>query len=165
MGMFGSLGKVFSSIRLKKRHFDPEKMSIEDITLPTCLRNLDIEKTKELIKDDISTYKSLDYVNLPIDQLKFPEYHSYQVGVMLRFLKENLVYFIPELEKILPSAAMHITKRELHVKVFTMIFRYNEAIESIHLKHELEKDVRWTPLEVAYLIRYLTLENKIIHTS
>jgi len=166
MGMFGSVGKVFSSTILKKRHFDPEKMSIEDITLPACLRNLDIEEDKILLKAEIETYKSLGYVNLPIDQLKFPEYHSYQIGIILRYLKDDLAYFLPDLEKIIPSIAMHITKRQLHVKVFDIIYRYNEALEdTLILKQELEKDVRWTPLEVAYLIHYMTLENKVIHTS
>ncbi len=165
MGMFGSIGKVFTSTRLKKRDFDPEKMSIEDITLPICLKNLDIEEARELIRSELATYKSLGYVNLPIDKLKVPEYHSYQVGVILRFLQEDKVYLIPEPEKLLPSIAMHITKRQLHVKVFDMIYRYNNSVDLDGLKEELQKDIKWTPLEMAYLFHYLTLENRVIHTS
>ncbi len=165
MGMFGSIGKVFSSTRLKKRVFDPEKMSIEDITLPVCLRNIDEEEARELVKQEIDTFKSLGYVNMPIDQLKYPEYHSYQVGIILRFLKDDKVFLIPNLEKVLPSIALHITKRQLHVKVFDLIYRYNESIEPSELKQELERDTKWSPLEIAYLLHYCTLENRIIHTS
>ncbi|MEA2050508.1 MAG: hypothetical protein U9O56_07245 [Campylobacterota bacterium] len=165
MAMFGSVGKVFKSIKLKKRVFDPEKMSIEDITLPVCLRNLDSDEARNLVKQEIDTFKSLGYVNMPIDQLKFPEYHSYQVGTLLRFLQEDKVFLIPNIEKILPSVALHITKRQLHVKVFDMIYRYNESVDPAELKQELEVDLKWTPLEVAYLLHYITLENRIIHKS
>ncbi|MEA3384676.1 MAG: hypothetical protein U9Q20_08435 [Campylobacterota bacterium] len=162
MGMFGSIGKVFSSTRLKKREFDPEKMSIEDITLPICLRNMDIEDVESYVKNEIDTYKSLGYVNMPIDQLKFPEYHSYQVGVLLRYLKDDKVYFMPEPEKIIPSIAMHVTKRQLHIKVFDFIYRYNQSIEPSTLKQDLEHDMKWTAYEVGFLLHYLTLENRII---
>ena len=160
--MFGSIKKVFSSTRLKKRVFDPQKMSIEDITLPTCLKNIDSETSRELLKQEIDTFKSLGYVDQPIDQLKFPEYHSYQVGIILRFLKDDKVFLIPNPDKIIPSVALHITKRQLHTKVFDMIYRYNETVDPSFLKQELEKDVKWNPLEVAYLLHYVTLENRLI---
>jgi len=155
--------KVFGSApRLKKRRFDPEKMSVEDIELPTVIKNMDSEKLPQMIQNEFSTYKSLGYVDLPLDQLKFPEYHSYQVGVVLKYLKEDKVYFTPDADSIISSAATSLSKRNLHIKVFDLVYRYNEIVDKTMLKEELEKDTKWTPLEISYLLRYATLENRAI---
>ena len=164
MSLFSSIKSKVSgqAPKLKKRVFDPEKMSIEDISLPMPLRAMDIEVARSLLRDEIKTYESLKYVDLPLDQLKFPEYHSFQVGVILRYLKDDLVFLIPKADKIIPSAAMHLPKRQLHIKVFDMIYRYNEVVAKDAYKDDLVSDVRWTPLELAYLLRYVSMEDRSI---
>ena len=67
MSMFGSMGKkILKSIKIKKRVFDPEKMSIEDISLPRVLKNLDSDNLTSVIAEEISTFKSLGYKVKPI---------------------------------------------------------------------------------------------------
>lgn len=146
---------------LTKMHFDPEKMSVEDIELPIAVKNYDLD-LREFVRDEISKYKALDYVNLPTDQLKFPEYHSFEVGVLMKYIKEDNVFISDDIDKILNSAATTLTKRNLHIKVFDIVFRYNEYVEKDSLKEELEADIKWTPLEMSYLLRYATLEDRAI---
>jgi hypothetical protein len=163
MAMFGGAAKkMFSFAKLEKRVFDPEKMSVEDISVPVCLRNLDIDTTKSLIEQEIKTYKSLDYHNKPLDQLKVYEYHSYQIGLVLRCLQSDIVLFNPKIGDVLPTAATFITKKQLHLKVFDIVYRYDNAIPSDTLANELIADIRWSPLDMAYLLYYLTLENRVI---
>lgn len=67
MSLFGSISKALtgSAPRFKKRSFDPEKMSIEDIILPSSLAEMDPEKTRELIKNEVDVFKSLGYKDKP----------------------------------------------------------------------------------------------------
>lgn len=146
--------------RLKKRDFDPEKMTVDDITLPRGVKFLEVELARSFISQYVDTYKALGYVDMPLDQLKFPEYNSYEVGVVLRYLKENRHFLIANIDKILPSVILYSTKKQMHIKVFDMIFRYNEVVDDEFLKDDLTRDKSWSPMEFGYLLRYLSEENR-----
>ncbi len=162
MALFGSIGKAFSPAKIKKRTFDPEKMSVEDISIPLCLRNLDIDTAKSMVNEEFGTYRSLGYKDKPLDQIKFKEYHSYQIGIVLRCLQENVVFFYPKIDEVLPSMVTFITKKQLHLKVFDIVFRFDNMVNKDALAQELIIDMQWTPLDMAYLLHYLCLENRII---
>jgi hypothetical protein len=163
MALFNSIKKkVIQQIKIKKRVFDPEKMSVEDISLPISLRRLDLDIAKKQIETEFKTYKSLGYKDKPLDQIKYKEYHSYQVGVILRYLKEDNTFFVPNINDILPSMVTYISKKQLHIKVFGIVFRYDNIVDKEALQEELVNDVEWTPLDMAYLLYYLSLENRVI---
>ena len=148
--------------RLKKRTFDPEAMSIEDISLPNTLMNLDVEDIKNLIEKEVDTFKSLDYKNKTLDQLKISEYHSYQIGIMLRYIKEERVFLIPKIDELVPSFIMGATKGQLHIKVFDIVYRYDLGVNKEMGLPELKKEIKWTPREAGYLLRYLNMEDRTI---
>ena len=148
--------------RLKKRTFDPEAMSIEDISLPDSLMNLDIEKIKNMLDSEVDTYKSLGYINKTLEKLKMSEYHSFQIGIMLRFIKEERVFLIAQIEDIIPSFINGATKKQLHNKVFDIVYRYDIAVNKKQKLEELEEEIKWTPQEAGYLLRYLNLEDRTI---
>jgi len=148
--------------RLKKRTFDPEAMSIEDISLPNSLMELGIEDIKNMIEKEVTTFKSLDYKNKTLDQLKINEYHSYQLGIMLRFIKEERVFLIAKIDELIPSFIMGATRNQLHIKVFDIVYRYDLAVNKGMSTSQLEKEIKWTPREAAYLLRYLNMEDRTI---
>lgn len=148
--------------RLKKRTFDPEAMSIEDISLPAALMNLDIEDVKNMIEQEVSTYKSLGYKNKTLDQLKAIEYHSYQIGLMLRFIKEDRVFLMPTIDEFMPSFITGATRNQLHIKVFDIVYRYDLGVDKSKQIVDLEKEIKWTPREAGYLLRYLNMEDRTI---
>jgi len=157
------IGKVTNlAPRLKKRTFDPEAMSIEDISLPYALMNLDPADIKNMIEKEITTFKSLGYKNKTLEQLKISEYHSYQIGLMLRYIKEERVFFISNIEKMVPNFIMGTTKQQLHIKVFDIVYRYDLGVNKNMSLEELEKEIKWTPKEAAYLLRYLNIEDRTI---
>lgn len=162
MSLFGSIGKVFSQSKIKKRTFDPEKMSVEDISIPVCLRNLDIDTAKNMVNEEFGTYRSLGYKDKPLEQIKMNEYHSYQIGIILRCLQEDILFFYPKIEEVLPSMVTFITKKQLHMKVFDIVYRYDNLVSKDALSQELIVDMQWTPLDMAYLLHYLCLENRVI---
>jgi hypothetical protein len=156
------MGKVFTSPKLKKRRFDPEKMSAEDIELPRVFKTIDNDRLRLLVKDEIDLFKTLDYKNKPDDQLKDPEYHSWQVGLLLKFIKEEMVYLYDAIDDILPSKTVYITKKNLHIKVFDIVYRYDNSVDKEFIKEELLQDIKWNAQEIAYLLKYITIEDRVL---
>jgi len=161
--MDGLINKVANiAPRLKKRTFDPEAMSIEDISLPNSLMNVKINDIGSFLESEVSTFKSLGYINKTLEQLSKIEYHSYEIGLILRYIKEGRVLLISNLEEIVPSFVMNITKRQLHIKVFNLVHRYDLNVNKMMTIEQLKKEIKWTPREMAYLMRYLDMEDKKI---
>lgn len=159
----GILNKVAKlAPRLQKRTFDPHAMSIEDIDLPHSLMEIDINEVRIIIEKEVATFKSLDYINKTLEQIRVIEYHSYQIGLMLRFIKEDRFLKIANIQEIVPSFIMGATKKQLHIKVFDLVYRYDLAVNKTTNIEELEKEIKWTPQEAAYLLRYINMEDRKI---
>jgi hypothetical protein len=148
--------------KLKKMHFDPEKMSVEDIHLPHSLTKVGVYGERDTIKDEMHKFKSLDYVHKDSSFLTVEGYSSLEVGTLLKFIKENRVYIPDHLDQIIPPIIMKSTLNQLHIKVFDVVIRFNDLIDPKIKLEELENDIRWSPLEVGYLLLYLTLEDRTI---
>ena len=59
MSLFGSISNVIQNApRFKKRRFDPEKMTIDDIILPENIENIDPDAVRDLIKSEVDTWNS-----------------------------------------------------------------------------------------------------------
>lgn len=163
MGFLGGLvDKITntSAPKLKKRSFDPEAMSIEDIKLPECLEQFNISKIKDILDAELETFKYLGYKDKVLEDLRVPEYHSLQIGIMLRYLKADMFFIIPNIEKILPSYVLGATKKELHKKVFDIVYRYDNGVSKDSNIKNLEDEIKWTPQDAAYLLRYIGTENR-----
>lgn len=161
MSLFGAIKKaVYQAPRLKKRNFDPEKMTIDDIILPNVIVDIDPDAIRDLIKEEVDVYKTLDYKDKPLDQLKINEYHSFQVGLMLRYIKDDKLYLLSNPGDILPSHITYTTKRELHTKVFEVVYRYVNAVDKDASVESLKKDIKWSPQDAGYLLAYLNTQEK-----
>ena len=157
MGLGGLFKKVFSPTRLKKRTFDPEKVDIQDITLPKIIYNLDIKLVKSMVKEEIATYKSLGYSSSIATNLDVKSYHSFQMGNILRYLQSDEDLFIPNKEKIFPKFILNIAKKSLMYKVFEIFDRYDRIIAKNLTAKELTTQLQWTPVEIGYILYYSTV--------
>lgn len=164
MGLFGNISKkIFNTAKIKKRDFDPAKMSAEDITLPFSIAKTDNTLIKGLLEHYISAYKSLGYKNKNAQDLgSIKEYSSYEIGVLLKYIKDNQVYSIPNKEKILPDFILNISKKQLHLKVFDLVHRYEIGVNKTLNIEELKMELKWTPLDMGYILYYINLSNRTI---
>jgi hypothetical protein len=155
--------KLFSLSKLKKREFDPEKMSAEDISLPFIIEDIDKFILRNSLKEELKTFKSLGYKNKSIEELnKEFEYHSYQIGLIIRCLKDKILQIDSNTKEILPKEVTSLSKQQLHIKVFNIVYKYDNLIKRNFTQKQLEEDISWTPLDIAYLLYYLNLESKTI---
>ncbi len=157
MGLGGLIRKVFTPIKLKKRVYDPEKVSIEDIKLPRIIDYFNSQVIITMVKEEVVTYKSLKYKDKTIDELTKITYHSFQIGVLMKYLQFNYDLFIPNKEKVFPSFVLNMPFETLQVKIFDIIALYDDVIPKDPTGKELIEDIRWTPLDTTYLLYYLTI--------
>lgn len=163
MSLFGSISQMVHNVpRFKKRNFDPEKMTIDDIILPEIIEAIDPDTIRDMIKDEVDTYRSLGYRDKPLEQLKIEEYHSYQIALMLKYIKEERLYLISQPKNVLPSNVINITKRQLHAKVFDVVYRYVNSVDKDESEEKLKSEVKWSPMDAGYLLAYLNTEEKWI---
>ncbi len=157
MGFGGFITKVFTPVRLKKRTFDPEKVDIQDITLPKILLDLDPTLIKSMLKEELSTYKSLGYSTAIRKELDIKIYHSFQMGTILRYLQLGNDLFIANKDKIFPEFIIKLSKKQLIYKVFEIFDRYDRTIEKGLSTQNLTMQLKWTPAEIGYILYYLTV--------
>ena len=156
MSLRGFAKSMFILPKFKKRDFDPEKVSIEDIKLPTIINSFEDIITLTMIKDEVSTYKSLDYANKTIETLNIHTYHSFQIGIMLKHLKINKEIVIPNIKTLFPQIILNTPQKIVESKVFDIIKKYDSKVNKDLTSLQLTNDIEWTPLEAGYILYYLT---------
>ncbi len=152
--------KAFRPTRLKKRVFDPQKVSIEDIRLPDVINELGEQTVISITKEEISTFKSLDYKNKSLETLEHNAYHSFQIGVILKYLQLDIDLFTPNAKEIFPEFIQKFSLESLQSKVFNIIALYDKKIKKDMTQIQLTNDIEWTPLDAAYLLYYLCIYKK-----
>jgi hypothetical protein len=120
------------------------------------LKNITIKTIKDFIKDEISIYRSLDYKNRDIKYFKEKIYHSYQIGIMLRFIQLDIV-FISTKENIFPEFVLKYSFDQLYEEVVQIANRYHNEVAKDYLDTTLMKEFVWTPFDATILLYYLTI--------
>jgi len=156
----GILQKVLGlAPRLKKRVFDPEAMCEDDIELPMAIKNYD-KDLKGVIKNEIDTFRLLGYKDKDPEDLKVKEYHSLQIGIMLKYVKDGKYFPIDDIQNLLPPYVLSVVNKQLHIKIFDLVYRYDNLVDKTQTLDQLANQLEWTPLEAAYLLRYINMQNR-----
>ncbi len=156
MSLGGIAKRIFNSVKLKKRVFDPERISIEDIKLPNIFEDLNDVVITNMVKEELNTYKSLGYNKKSVKSLNICDFHSFQVGVILRYLQLNYDLLISNKEEVFPSIIINSPFPIIQLKFFEIIYNYDIKVPKTSTGAQLINDTRWTPLDMSYLLYYLS---------
>lgn len=157
MSLRGMVKNLFVSPRLKKRDFDPEKVSIEDIKLPTVIEDFEPIITTSMVKEEVSTYRSLEYRKKSMETLRCNDYHSLQIGAILKYIKLDMYLSIPKPAEVFPKQVLLVTKETLQSRVFDIFKKYDKTVKKNLTQTQLFHDIEWTPLDAGYLLYYLSV--------
>ncbi|MDD2698102.1 MAG: hypothetical protein PHF17_04780 [Arcobacteraceae bacterium] len=146
----------FNNVWLKKRKFDPELLDINDIKLPLYFKNIDSPHVMSEIKVELKTYKSLGYRFRKINELETKEYHSLQMGILLKALSLNIDLKVSANQDYFPDFIYDIGYTTVQSRVSEVIKRYDNEVSKISTEEELKSNLMWTPLEIGYLLFYLS---------
>ncbi len=155
MGMGGMFKKAFNSIKLTKRDYDPEIISIDDVELPIIYKDMDINRVIRDVKSEFQTYKSLGYRFKENKELEEKEYYSFQIGILLNAIKHDIEIHIRSVKEYIPQFMQNSTKENLQYQVSEIIKKFDKEVSKDISDIIARDDFIWTPIEAGYLLYYI----------
>ncbi len=156
LGFGTNVQKMFSSVWLKKRKFDPEMLDVNDIKLPIYFKNIDSPRVMNEIKIELKTYKSLGYRFRKLNELDKAEYNSLQIGILLKALSLKIDLKVVANQDFFPEYIYNIGYTTVQSKVSDVIKKFDNEVSKISTELELQGQLIWTPLESGYILFYLS---------
>jgi len=141
----------------QRKKVDFDKMDISDIALPPSLLKLDNENLRDTILNEFDRYRAIGYKDKPLEKLRVKEYNSLEMGRMLRYIKDGSIFKVEKIDDIIPSFIINSPKKKLHSKTFEVVNRFNNGVSKDSNLLDLERDIRWTPEDIGYVLMYITL--------
>lgn len=157
----GIMKNIFQSVRLTKRKFDPEMLDINDIKLPFYFTDLDINRVMRDLKSELQTFKSLGYRFRKIYELEKQEYHSMQIGILLKGLQLGLDLKVTNNESFFPDYVHTMNYTMVQSKISDIIKKYDTTVPKISSDAVLLNELIWTPLDACYLLFYLSFYKNV----
>jgi hypothetical protein len=125
--------------------------------MPVVFKETENTIVSEITRNEIATCKSLQFKKKSKSELNVKNYHSYQIGIILRHMQLNYELFIPDCKIVFPKFVLQLAFSSLQLKVFDIIAKYDKEVKKDLCEIDLIQDVRWTPIDISYLLYYLTL--------
>ena len=98
------------------------------------------------------SYVALNYVNKPASALDKIEWHSWQVTLLIQFLKVHKDFILPYDTKLFNSMILNLSNG-LKEKEMQKIFRkYINHVNIEKNRDELSKEIIWTAREVSVIL-------------
>jgi len=159
---FGSIFKNFGkalnrSPKLKKRKYDPEALGIEDLKLPVCFNEIGPIRLGNDLRTELKDYKTLDYKYANLAKLKEKEYHSFQIGLMLKGIQDGYALFAPDKKEVFPDFILKYHSKLLELKIMDIIEKYIKEVDRWASENMLKEDYKWTPMDATHLLYYLSV--------
>jgi PAS domain S-box-containing protein len=124
--------------------------------LPKGVDVLNLEQLKELVRDEVDTFTSIEYsIKTQEELIAAKEWHTWQVSLMLKFYYSGGKLFIPDKEKYFPQFIKDLSKNAQEQVIKNMIKNVKKRANIGAKKEVLEKDAKWSAFEVACLIYFI----------
>ena len=156
LGFTGIVQNIFTSPRFKKRKFDPELLDVNDIILPIYYKDIDMTRILRDIKSELHTFKSLGYRFRKLNELEKNEYHSMQIGILLKALHLGADLKVLRVEDYFPEFIYSMNYTLVQGKISDIIKKYDISVSKVSTEINLNNDYIWNPLEAGYLLFYLS---------
>ena len=143
-----------SSKKNKKsnKNITNSKIKINDLILPKKIEQMNSYSLFQACKIITDSYIALDYVNKPASVLDKIEWHSWQVSILIQFLKVHKEFILPYDVKIFNSMILNLSN-ELKENEMQKIFRkYLNHVNVEKNRDELSKEILWTAREVSIIL-------------
>ncbi|HIP13577.1 MAG TPA: hypothetical protein EYG97_02710 [Arcobacter sp.] len=157
MGFGGIFAKAYESIRLTKRDYDPELVTIDDIELPIIYNSMDDDRVIRDIKTELKTFTSVGYRLSGNNNIEEKEYTIYQIGILLNALKKNIDLKIVVPKKYLPTFIYSSTNETMKKQMSDIIKRFDKGVKKDISEANAREEYSWMPKDAGYILYYLSI--------
>ncbi len=135
------------------------KISIKDIEFPKNIVDMSSSSLSQIVKSLFDTYKALGYSNKSGNALEKQEWHSWQVSMLLVFLKVYQNFFVPHEKDIFHSSILNLDNEQMQNDMQKIFRKYVNNVNPKKSRDALSNEVIWSAREVS-LILYSIMSNK-----
>lgn len=135
------------------------KIAINDIEFPKNIVQMSSSSLSQIVKSLFDTYKSLGYSHKSGNALEKQEWHSWQVSILLVFLKVYQNFFVPHEKDIFHSSILNLDNEQMQNDMQKIFRKYINNVNPKKSRDALSNELIWSAREVS-LILYSIMSNK-----
>lgn len=135
------------------------KLAISEMEFPKSIEQMSSSSLSQIVKSLFDTYKALDYANKSGNALEKQEWHSWQVSILLVFLKVYENFFIAHEKDIFHSSILNLDNEQMKNDMQKIFRKYANNVNSKKSRDALSNEVIWSAREVS-IILYSIMSNK-----
>lgn len=131
---------------------------LKSIAFPKNIEHMKFDSLSKATKAIFDSYKALDYINKLPSSLDKIEWHTWQVSILLRYLKNKNKIFISS-DNLFHSVIEELNETKIEQELQKIYRKYVNNVNIHRSRDDLSKDIIWTAREVSIIL------NKILNTK
>lgn len=144
---------------IKKYDNQIKNISFSSIKFPKKIEMMNYSSLSNACKVVFDSYKALAYMNKSANALDKIEWHTWQVSLILSFLKLYDKLFIPYDKDLFHEVILRLSDEQIENEMQKIFRKYINNTNIDKNRDELSKDIIWTAREVS-IILYSIMCNK-----
>lgn len=146
-----------------KKNYQKDEIIIIDvnsISFPKNIEQMNFDSLFKSCKVIFDSYKALSYVDKLAGSLDKIEWHTWQVSILLVFLKRKTKFFVSEdNEKLFNSLILELNETQMNQDMQRIYRKYLEKVNIHKNRDNLSKDIIWSARDVS-IIFYKIINKK-----
>ena len=143
---------------LAKNNTYSEVADLNTMQLPKNIEHMKFDSLSKATKAIFDSYRALDYINKLPSSLDKIEWHTWQVSILLRYLKNKNKIFISS-DNLFHSVIEELNETKIEQELQKIYRKYVNNVNIHRSRDDLSKDIIWTAREVSIIL------NKILNTK
>ncbi len=136
---------------LGKNNSYPEIADLNTMQFPKNIEHMKFDALSKATKVIFDSYKALDYVNKLPSSLDKIEWHTWQVSIILRYLKNKNKIFISS-DNIFHKVIEDLSESQIEQELQKIYRKYMNNVNIQKSRNDLSKDIIWTAREVSIIL-------------
>ena len=148
----GFLSMLFGGRRKKGVNYIAK---IKTMKLPVEVEKISGITFKDELVEELKTFKVLDYSKVTPPQLEEKSYHSYQIGILLKSIKEGFYVTIDDLDPAFHEVVKKMPASVIKKKIYQLAVKYAATVDMGNAKSQLQSELIWSPIHATLLIYFI----------
>jgi hypothetical protein len=136
-------------------------ITLKSLDLPPKVMQIGPTELQGACKTVFDSYKALDYKSAHVDRLSLSEWHSWQVSLLLAFIRVEREFHIGNPRDFFPEQVLSLTRREVEEEIHRIVQKYYNNVKYDNDRDTLSKHTIWNAREVGVLFYYMVM-NRIL---
>lgn len=127
-------------------------IELDEIKFPRNIEHMHRNALSQACKVMLDSYKALDYANKLPSAMDKIEWHTWQVSILLFFLKNKYVFNISNSNELFHTTILNLSKTHINQDMQKILRKYLDNANVEKDRDTLSKDVIWTAREVSIIL-------------